>query len=438
MEFGNKSIGSGVWNLLRRYLRDKRGSIATMTVLLIVPLTAILGLGTEAGTWYLIQRSEQNAADSAVLAAAQNGIINPGGTTYINEGKQVAANFGYLASEVTPVNNQTCPSPYSGSGCYKVTITRNVPVNLPRLVGYRGTNGSGAQTVVAIAMAASIDYPISDCITSLGSGSDTYRVDGGPSVVLNGCSISTNGDAKCAGNNSSGGAAYFFVHGNNNGCTPLAGSAAVTDPYTTTYPPTNIPGNTCGSNASSYTAGTTITGGTVDVTAHHYCGNVNITGNVTASTGGVMVIENGSLNISSGVTFTGAGLTIIFTGQTVAGLSPSHTPSSSGTLDISAPTSGNWSGVALYQDPRLTTGVDWSSSGSSLTWDITGLIYMPNSNILFSGDINRASGGADCFSIVDTTFRINGNVTITEQQTGCHSAGLNPPTSFIKRAILVL
>jgi hypothetical protein len=160
-------------------------------------------------------------------------------------------------------------------------------------------------------------------------------------------------------------------------------------------------------------------------------------GDVTATNGGVMVIENGSLNLGSH-TFTGAGLTIIFTGQTVAGLSPSYSPPSSGTLDISAPTSGNWSGVALYQDPRLTTGVDWSSSGSSLTWDITGLIYMPNSNILFSGDINRASGGADCFSIVDKTFRINGNVTITEQQTGCHSAGLNPPTSNIKRAILVL
>ena len=435
MSFWKNGNGSGAWHLLRHYLHDKRGSIATITVLLIVPLTAILGLGTEAGTWYLIQRSEQNAADSAVLAAAQNGIINPGGTTYINEGKQVASNFGYLASEVTPVNGQTCPAPYSGSGCYKVTISRSVQVNLPRLVGYRGTNGSGSQTVVATAMAASIDYPISTCITSLGDVSNSYRVDGGPSLVLNGCSIATNGDAKCAGANSTGGATYFFVAGNNNGCTPVGGTGAVTDPYTTRYPRTNIPGgNTCGSNAGGYHS-TPITG-SVNVTASHYCGDVNLTGNVTASTGGVMVIENGSLNLN-GNTFTGSGLTIIFTGQTVAGLSPSHTPPTNGTLDISAPTSGNWSGVALYQDPSLTTGVDWTSAGSSLNWNITGLIYMPHSNIRFSGDINNATGGANCFAIVDWTFRVDGNVGIAEGQTGCTSAGLNPPTNNIKRAILV-
>jgi Flp pilus assembly protein TadG len=436
MGFWKNGNGLRAWHLLRRYFHDRRGSIATITVLLIVPLTAILGLATESGTWYLIQRSEQNAADSAVLAAAQNGIINTSGTTYINEGKQVALNFGYAASEVTPVNGQTCPAPYSGSGCYKVTISRSVQVNLPRLVGYRGTNGSGSQTVIATAMAASIDYPVSTCITSLGTGSIVYRIDGGNNLALHGCSVAVAGDAKCAGSQSSGGATYFFVAGSNQNCSPQGGTGPVTDPYTSTYPWSNIPGgnNACGSNAANYFPNP-ITG-PVDVTAAHYCGDVTLTGDVNATNGGVMVIENGSLNLN-GHTFTGTGLTIVFTGQTVSGLSPSHAPPTNGTIDVSAPTSGNWSGVAIYQDPRLTTGVDWSSAGNGLHWNITGLIYMPNSNLLFSGSVNKATGGNDCFTLVDLSFRLNGSADIGEQQTGCTSAGLNPPTNNIKRAILV-
>jgi hypothetical protein len=45
-----------------------------------------------------------------------------------------------------------------------------------------------------------------------------------------------------------------------------------------------------------------------------------------------------------------------------------------GTLDIAAPTSGAWSGIAVYQDPALTTNVNISYAGNNPTWNITGLI----------------------------------------------------------------
>ena len=37
-------------------------------------------------------------------------------------------------------------------------------------------------------------------------------------------------------------------------------------------------------------------------------------------------------------------------------------PSGDGTLDFAAPTNGPWKGMAIYQDPELTTGVDISRS----------------------------------------------------------------------------
>jgi len=139
---------------LRRYIRDRRGNITTMVALLIIPLVGVLGLATETANWYTIHRSAQNAADSAVLAAAQNGIANSGGTTYITEGRSVATNFGFTnganSTTVTPVNGQACPAPLTGSGCYKVTVSRNVPISMLKIVGYTGTGGSGTQAIVLV------------------------------------------------------------------------------------------------------------------------------------------------------------------------------------------------------------------------------------------------------------------------------------------------
>jgi len=58
---------------VRRFLRSRRGNIAALTALLIIPLAALMGMATEGGGWFLAQRAAQNAADSAAIAAATNG-----------------------------------------------------------------------------------------------------------------------------------------------------------------------------------------------------------------------------------------------------------------------------------------------------------------------------------------------------------------------------
>jgi len=67
-----------------------------------------------------------------------------------------------------------------------------------------------------------------------------------------------------------------------------------------------------------------------------FCGDVQLTGNVnltTASPGTVMVIENGRLDLNGFTLATqpGSALTIIFSGPTVASLSPSHSPPAAAT-----------------------------------------------------------------------------------------------------------
>ena len=155
------------WRWLSRYGRDRRGNIAALTAALIIPLIGIMGLATETGSWFLIQRAEQNAADSAVLATGENWLF--GGVNYIAEGQSNAAKFGFAngascptaspavdTSCVTPAVNQACPAPYTGvTSCMTVTIAKSIPLTFSKILGYSGTGGTGKQTIVATAVAKS-------------------------------------------------------------------------------------------------------------------------------------------------------------------------------------------------------------------------------------------------------------------------------------------
>src|SRR6185437_9540379 len=145
--------------------------------------------------------------------------------------------------------------------------------------------------------------------------------------------------------------------------------------------------------------------------------------------GSVLVIENGQLDTNGHTLQTAAGsaLTIIFSGT--AG-SYTHAPTGGGTLDFNPPTSGTWSGIAIYQNPALTTGVDISAAGNSPAWNISGLVYLPHSSVTFSGAVNKSSNGASCFGMVVDNITINGTGEILKTG-GCAAAGLNLPSNTV-------
>ena len=207
---------------------------------------------------------------------------------------------------------------------------------------------------------------------------------------------------------------------------------SVSDPYA--YLAASIPTNTCSSYpqepalpaSNKWTGLKTLPATTI------VCGDLQLTGNTTLSTaspGSVLVIENGQLDVGVHTLQTDASsaLTIVFSGT--AG-SYTHAPTSSGTLNFNAPTTGTWQGMAIYQDPALTTGVNISAAGSSPTWDITGMVYLPHASVIFSGAVNKSANGASCFGLVVDNISINGTGSILE--TGqCGQAGLNLPASDI-------
>jgi hypothetical protein len=187
-----------------------------------------------------------------------------------------------------------------------------------------------------------------------------------------------------------------------------------------------------------------------------YCGDVSLGGNVqitSASPGSMIIIENGMLNLNNHEmqSLSGSGVTIVFYSPQgsaeayTSGGTPTNficaTPgcgpgSANGSiLDISSPTSGEWSGMAVFQDMNLplqgsatkcTGNSPWSYSGSSPTWDISGVLDLSRTNFCVSGNIGQATNGYSCLTIVDNSTQVNGtgNIFYTNPQSQCAQQGV--------------
>lgn len=442
-----------VWRWLGRYGRDRRGNISAMVALLIVPLVGVMGVATETGNWFLIQRSMQNAADSAVLAAGQNGNTATNGSlpSYQAEARSVAANFGFTDSvnstTVTPVNNQTCPAPLSGSNCYMVTITRNVPVNITRIVGYTGTGG-GMQSISARAIAGPISVITEYCILALGSSGTGIRINGGPNVNLGGCNIASNSTGTSNPNpatNCNGqilGAQTVYAVGYADpacGTSAHSGSGSVSDPYASVAGanPSDLTDTTCGGVFTGGNLSSVASGGTQKL-----CGPQKLTSDITITSNTVLVIQNGQLDMNSHtISTTGtAGLTLVFN-TLPGGSNIAPFASSTGTLNFAAPTSGNWSGVAIYQNRQngSTAVVSQTYDGNKPTWDITGLVYLPYIDLTFKGIVNKSSNGFTCFALIANNLLVSGNGAIYANPTSeCVKAGLTLPSNTVSTRITLV
>ena len=412
---------------------------------LMAPLfVGSLGMGAETALWYVDQRNAQNAADAATLAAGMDGTA----ANYANVANAVAAQYGFVNGTngvtVTPTNTAACPG--GGNTCYSVAITMKQQLYLLPVVGYSGNttfNGSPATTIQSTATAKSNPTIHKYCLLTLAGVVSSLGTNGAPSANLAGCSIMSDGGAQCNGHNL--GADYGDAVMTNSGCGVVEQSNVPTVPDPYSYIKNLIPTNTCssypqedkhGNGGSALTGNLDGSSGTIIL-----CGDQKLSGNVTIvnapATGVRVVVENGQLD-TNGNTFataSGSTATLVFSGTTSGNYT--HYATGGGTLNIQAPTSGQWSGVAMVQDPNLTKGIDFSYSGNSPTWDLTGLVYVPGANIGFSGAVNKSSFGASCFVLVSYTLLINGTADILETG-GCPQAGLSMPTNQVgNRAVLV-
>jgi Flp pilus assembly protein TadG len=435
--------GAGV---LSRFARSEGANVALIFALMSPVLIGGIGVGMESALWYADQRGMQNASDAAALAAAGDATTN-----YAQVASAVAGQYGYQngvnGTTVTSSNAATCPS--GGTNCYSVTITYKQPLFIAPVIGFRGdttVSGQPAQTLKALAIAVQASTPRQYCLLALNTIGSSILGNGVPNTNFAGCSTMSNASAICHGHDM--GSDYGDAHITDSGCGTVQESniPIVPDPYAALA--SNIPPDPCASfpqepshhgdpalpASNQWTGAQSLAGNKI------VCGDLQLTGNVTinAPSGAVLVIENGQLDTNGYTiqTASGSAVTVVFSGDNSG--SYTHSPTGGGTLNLQAPSSGPWSGVAIYQDPALTSGVDMSAAGNSPTWDITGLVYMPHANVTFSGAVNKSSNGASCFAMVVGDITINGTGSILAHG-GCDAAGLSLPTGYVPgRGKLVL
>lgn len=437
-------------NQVRRLRADERGAVSVIMGVLMIPLVGALAIGFEVSNWYLTLRSMQNAADAAALAAATNG-----GSNYDVEARAVAAQYGFVngMNNISVAASNTAACPGGGNNCYSVTISGVMPLFLSQIVGYRGDatlNGAAAKQLASSAIANHPTTPADFCLLTLGP--QGIRSNGAPKSSM-ACNAMSNASSTCNGGNL--GAPIGATHNTNNGCgvAQYSNVPAIADPYAALA--SNIPADTCPSYPQAsgkkgpalppsnlWLGSKSLPNGDTKI-----CGDLKLTGNVIIDTplggpGAVLTIFNGQLD-TNGYTITtskGSALTVVFSGDNSG--SYTHAPidstgGSSSKLDIAAPTTGPWKGVAIYQDPKLTNGVDIAAAGNSPEWTITGLVYLPNSSVTLSGAVNKAGNGKSCFAMVVKDITVNGTGMILPNGE-CVPAGLGMPTTTLPgRASLV-
>ena len=438
-----------------------------MMVMALVPVIGAMAMGTEATNWWLVQRQAQNAADSAAIAAANNGSVNglkgdSGGTTctvagdWCNEANGTTSKYGFTnGSGNTVVNVQAssglCPAGITGT-CFQVTINRTLPVRLLNIVGFKGSLGNGNQRITASATAYATGgnnhNSTNFCIIALGTAvTKDLTVNGGPNSDLGGCAIGSNGGTICNGSNGIPGVSVSYAApGDQNDCAPTAIDdvplrSPITDPFAGDA--TNLPTNTCTSYSqesaqnkiSQLPTGNQLTG-TISGTKV-VCGDAGLTGNVSLADGAVLVVVNGWVDLGSfnmGPSATGGTATIVFEGTGATPFADKHgnpipanppfvTGNTGTTLTLNAPTSGVWNGFAVFTDPNTSDvpAASFTVAGNAPTYAVNGLYYSPHASVTISGTVGSNS---ECIGFLVDTFIVNGTGNIIEAPS-CPSISLS-------------
>jgi len=422
--------------MTRNNANSQRGQALILITLSAILLFAVVGLAVDIGWAHFRQDAAQAAADAAALAGAQfaqavssspvcgtSGVvcqaatacstnITSPATTTVQAACLYASANGFKATgsqNVTIAANTTTPF---ASAAVKYWITASVTETETELfssvLGNSALKAGATATAALIPAAGGCVYvmqPSGSSVTNSGnalisSGCGIYINSSGPSpVTMSGSSlIQTTGGAKTNIVSSSEGT---FSGTATISPAPNLGTAAVSDPFSSMNPPT-VGACTYGSPVV-VTTNTTLSEGT-------YCGGIITSGTETITLNpGTYIIESG-ITESGSPTFNGSGVTLYFKSGGITG-------SGTGGFNLSAPTSGTYQGVVIFEDRSNSSGI--TLSGSTGT-QVNGLVYMPNGNLTYSG-YSGTSGVVTTLVVKAITF--SGTSYISQPATTAYGGG---------------
>lgn len=444
-------------------IKSQKGQALVLIALAAIGLVAITALAVDGGRVYSDRRNAQNAADTAVLAAA---LAKIHGDDFITIAKYRAASNGYDGGDTNDVNvyNPPISGPYAGNSDYiQVIISSTVQTTFARVIG----RNQLTNVVEAIARAQEDtpplgSFPGAGLVSVKDSTDKCFKVNGNADLTIHDAGVFVN----CTGADS------LFFNGTADigmdadaqvaGCAndknfPIGAgkvdcgvaqqiiTKSTFKDYPTTKPTPSC--DTAGSKTGDtyspgYFSGSVNITTTVTFTPGTYCFDAGLSvkagGNIQGTDGPVQLVLsddltlNGSANDFSdlevyvnGTTFKvgnsgtltadrfrffGLGnATFSVQGGTFSS-NDVYLYSKSGVIDINAqadvnmhaPPSGDTFGGILIYMPWGNTNSFELNGGVNNTW--TGLVLMPTADVTYNGGAGFELHG----QVIASTFIING------------------------------
>ncbi|MEO7276395.1 MAG: Tad domain-containing protein [Sphingomicrobium sp.] len=427
----------------RRLWKDRRGNALVIAGAALPMIVGAAGLANDTIQWTLWKRQLQRAADSAALAGVYERVNSSGASTTASSAvaHDLTLNLHNWMALKTNYPQVTFPSD-SGSQSDQVKVVLAIQQRL----AFSSFFMSSPPTITAVATAAAISTGGNACVQALETSASATGItnSGNTTIYMPDCvmySNSPSSNSAAAGGSSSVTAAAIATVGgvqssnNWNVAAYRPYSPALADPFANVNPLASDMKCAGHLNNKGVWVNDALTETTNMSAARDINGNaancwsslsVGSNKSLTVPSGfGPIYVNGGSANLQG--SFTCSSCAIVLTNKTAS--SPIGTINSNAQADtnITAPSSGTFSGIAIYQDRRATdcNGCNKLNGGSSST--ITGAVYFPSQELWFNGG---TSPTATCTMLVARRVTLTGNSKF-KGLAQCVSEGLPQSSSIV-------
>jgi hypothetical protein len=442
----------------RKLWNSERGNALIIFGASLPLLVGAAGIATDTIQWTLWKRQLQRAADSAAIAGVytrvktdtQEAVVAAvNADLAINDHVGIALQSGYPNIQ-RPADD--------GNKKKQVKVTLQISKSLP----FSSMFMSSAPNIRATATAATVPGAGQYCVMGLDPSVAVTGVEisGSAYIDLGNCSLianstnptiaASNGSSSSGGNASTVKAASLAAAGGVQYSKSWQvadydpNSPAVDDPFKDVAKPKS---SDCTKNIT-LDGNSNIDRSTTDTAGQVVCINNVKNGSPSGLTiqktmklgpatyiinGGDLTMNNNNASLSC------TSCTIAMTNFTTPA-NTGHIKLTGGALSLTAPTTGNYKGIALYQDPRATDSGQKTQNqiNGNNGQSITGAIYIANQSVLYNGGGSYTGNGTEtgaCMMLVGKRVEFGGNSKIKALDE-CVGAGL-PQSNGGKRVRLV-
>lgn len=373
----------------------QKGSISILFALTFIPFIAAAGIAVDYGVAAYAKTSLQEAADAAVLSAANPQLPDASrsktATTIFAANVQ---NNAYTTSAVASVS--------VNDDSVSLTTTVQVPTRLTRIIGVQHIAVTATSSA---ALGKSYSSAAAPCILALSkTADDAFYLNGITHFTASNCGVYTNSAAtasiRSVGASEAAASLFCTVGGSNVNDTffplPVSGCSAVPDPLAGLVAPTS---DACASG----TKATVLKKGNHTLSPGTFCGGLELMAHAVVSfEPGVYVIKNGPLIFRSGSQSSGASLTYYLTGTDAR-----MQINGGADVDLRAQSSGPLAGILAAQDAASNAGATSVIQGGG-TVKAIGAFYFPTQTFEVGGNGNIGQLSS-AWAIVADKVHLTGN-----------------------------